>query len=174
MIKPSKYKELCNHIFGKCTFDERPANPLLTGERLLTEDYYIDCLVNDVKVATLHVSKDLSSYASIYTNDNGTGVIFASYGFTLKRALKKAKRNIDSERDRLFAMYSKITHKIGSSRKDITTMIQYLTNVEFGTDSYLFTNLMKNVFESACHSNPELYDSSAKILTEYFSSKVVR
>lgn len=174
MIRPSKYKELCNHILGKCTFDERPANPVSTGERLLTEDYYIDCLVNDVKVATLHVSKDLSSYASIYTNDNGTGVIFASFGFTLKRALKKAKRNIDSERDRLFVMYSKITHKIGSSRKDITTMIQYLTNVEFSTDSYLFTNLMKAVFEAACQSNPELYDSSVKILTEYFSSKDVR
>lgn len=64
-----------------------------TDERRLTEDYYIDCLVNDVKVATLHVSKDLSTYASIYTNDNGTGVIFASFGFTLKRALKKAKRS---------------------------------------------------------------------------------
>ena len=174
MIKPSKYKELCNHIFGKCTFDEHSANPVSAGEHRLAEDYYIDCLVNDVKIATLHVSKDLSTYASIYTNVNGTGVIFASFGFTLKRALKKAKRNIDSERDRLFAMYSAITHKIGSSRKDITTMIQYLTNVEFSTDSYRFTDLMKAVFEAACHSNPELYDTSAKILTEYFSSKVVR
>lgn len=84
MIRQSKFKELCNQILEKCTFDERPANPMSTDERHLTEDYYIDCLVNDVKVATLHVSKDLSTYASIYTNDNGTGVIFASFGFTLK------------------------------------------------------------------------------------------
>lgn len=41
MIRSSKYKELCNHILGNCTFDERPANPVSTGERLLTEDYYI-------------------------------------------------------------------------------------------------------------------------------------
>ena len=176
MIKPLQFKQTCKDILGEknCEFSEyRSEYSLKPGE--FPADYYIQCRIDGQKVAVLHVGQNMNTNATVWVRN---GVLeseqeyyYVNYVFTLKMALTKLKKRLKSERAKLFEAYVKVTDIVGDGRKNIKTMIQYLTNVEF-INEYDIVQLFSDLFDSVCKGNPAVKDELTLDLFELFLSKV--
>ena len=164
MITPASFKETCKDVFGadNCKF---------TNSIGTSEPYYVHCIVENMEVARLVIySDDLSTHCRVCTKDRD---IVVNYNFTLKHNLKRVRKNMNTTRQKLFKVYSKISSEFPDNnlQEMVGLTIKYLMNVEY-VHEYDIQKFYKELFESICHNNPKIYEEFVLDMFEYFASKV--